>query len=164
MAAVTSLPLADTAAGRLLASHVLLLGPAAADLLYCARGRLEPAGSHGVWGLDDYQFLPFLWGASQLIAHPTLQPPSIHDDKLLSQHAPDYLYLAAVHFVRQVRGPLWQGKCARCKLWQRWRPILLSLDSNQAATFLTTELCLPCNRSSDVAVGHKLIELCFGCT
>jgi len=64
---------------------------------------LEPAGSHGVWGLDDYQFLPFLWGSAQLIGHKHIRPKSICNTETVEGFARDYLYLGCVQFINQVK-------------------------------------------------------------
>ena len=63
---------------------------------------LEPAGSAGVWGLDDYQFLPFVLGAAQLINHPVLPPSSILQEDVVRCHESHYMFFGCVSFVQKV--------------------------------------------------------------
>lgn len=65
--------------------------------------QLEPAGSHGVWGLDDYQHLPFIFGAGQLVGHDEWAPDIIHTDSVLERNLNDYMYFGCIHFIKSVK-------------------------------------------------------------
>jgi serine/threonine-protein phosphatase 2A activator len=88
---------------------------------------LEPAGSHGVWGLDDYYILAFYFGACQLTSTKTklslssntkteeadttdttfpattIMPQSIHDTFILEEYADKYMYLGCIQFIKNIK-------------------------------------------------------------
>ncbi|KAI9869238.1 MAG: Serine/threonine-protein phosphatase 2A activator 1 [Trichoglossum hirsutum] len=84
---------------------------------------LEPAGSHGVWGLDDHSFLPYIFGSAQLC--PPLSslnqlssegslfgapdPGGVAKDTVVQRERKRNMYFSAVGFIYDVKkGPFWE--------------------------------------------------------
>lgn len=84
---------------------------------------LEPAGTHGVWGLDDHAFLPYIFGSAQF-SRPIAdgepvpvegslpgapKPSAIAKPTSVEMYRDSNMYFAAVGFINDVKkGPFWE--------------------------------------------------------
>ncbi|KAH0792585.1 serine/threonine-protein phosphatase 2A activator-like [Histomonas meleagridis] len=64
-----------------------------------AKYHQEPAGSHGAWSIDDYVFLPFLFGSSQLINHPDITPANVIDPNVAKNNRDEYAYCRWIDYI-----------------------------------------------------------------
>lgn len=64
--------------------------------------RMEPAGSHGVWSLDDYQFIPFIWGSAQLIGTP-IEPVKFVEQETIEEHRKEFMFIGCIDYIQQVK-------------------------------------------------------------
>ena len=87
------------------------------------RYTLEPAGSHGVWGLDDHSFLPYIFGSAQYgpaigETDPTPTEGSLRDAPdpgnvavatIVQKERRKNMYFGAIGFIYDVKkGPFWE--------------------------------------------------------
>lgn len=84
---------------------------------------LEPAGSHGVWGLDDHSFMPYIFGSAQFTRPinenepmPTEgsvrgapKPSDVTKAIVVEDQRQTNMYFSAIGFIHDVKkGPFWE--------------------------------------------------------
>lgn len=68
--------------------------------------QMEPAGSHGVWSLDDFQFVPFIFGSAQLQNQTKIEPKDFVEQDYIDQFQNENLFFQAVKYITTVKhGP-----------------------------------------------------------
>lgn len=67
---------------------------------------MEPAGSHGVHSLDDFQFLCFLYGSVQLGSQGDLVPGDFVRPEVIDRDGDKFMFLQAIRHICYVKtGP-----------------------------------------------------------
>ena len=130
---------------------------------------LEPAGSHGVWGLDDHSFLPYIFGSAQLTRPITDDEPmplegsvrgapktgDVVKADVVERERERNLYFSAIGFINDVKkGPFWEHS-----------PILFDVSGVQDGWGKINKVCVlqlntrhPISSMSDLLIPLKKIQ------
>uniref|UniRef100_A0A7S4NVC1 Serine/threonine-protein phosphatase 2A activator n=1 Tax=Paramoeba aestuarina TaxID=180227 RepID=A0A7S4NVC1_9EUKA len=101
---------------------------------------LEPAGSHGVWSLDDYQFLPFYFGAAQFNSpehQSEFSPKQCLDEHIRAEYKKEFMYFAAIDFIFEMKtGPFAEHSpilydMSQVKFWHKLHGGLLRMYKDE---------------------------------
>ncbi|XP_037041992.1 serine/threonine-protein phosphatase 2A activator [Bradysia coprophila] len=65
--------------------------------------RMEPAGSHGVWSLDDFQFVPFIWGSAQFAVDSPIRPNQFLEEKIIKDYKDHYMFISCIDYINKVK-------------------------------------------------------------
>lgn len=110
--------------------------------------KLEPAGSQGVWGLDDYQFIPFIWGSAQFMGpNAPVEPRQFMESDVVSAYHEDYMFLACIKYINEVRMQALIGVVAGWKHLGRYICRVRRFTSGNA--------CLPCGLVGRPVLCHR---------
>lgn len=123
---------------------------------------LEPAGSHGVWGLDDHSFIPYILGSAQL-APPVApsertpvegslegapDPSDVTKPNVVARERKSNMYFSAVGFIYDVkRGPFWEHSPMLYDIsgirdgWGKINKVLLPHTRGFSCSQCITDLC-----------------------
>lgn len=108
---------------------------------------LEPAGSHGVWGLDDHFFLPYIFGSAQLATSVSFgsrtpeygslhrseqQPCNSVKETEAREYQKQNMFYSAIRFIYDVKtGPFWEHS-----------PTLYNISGIQAGWSKINKVCM----------------------
>ena len=126
---------------------------------------LEPAGSHGVWGLDDHSFIPYILGSAQY--GPPISPEDQTPTEGSREGAPKpadvakkmtvdrerntNLYFGAIGFICDVKkGPFWEHSPMLYDIsgvqagWGKINKVSLNPISPRKRSLIDPRACLKC--------------------
>ncbi|EDW03339.1 GH10556 [Drosophila grimshawi] len=64
---------------------------------------MEPAGSQGVWSLDDFQFVPFIWGSAQLAVKSPFDPAKFVDEQIINDYKNQFMFISCIDYICKVK-------------------------------------------------------------